>query len=298
MLEIRGLCSQIWGAQMTRLLTTSHDRGSAGLTYVYPVLSRRSGGLSIGINLNTNHCCNWRCIYCQVPNLRRGRGPHLHLELLEKELFGFLADVINGDFYERMNVPEELRMIRDIAISGNGEPTTSPQLSSVIGIIAKTADRFHLRDSIKFILITNGSQTHREEIQRALSQWQKIGGEVWFKIDSATSEGISQINQVRLSPIFIKRNFDLCARLCPTWIQTCVFGWEGKEIASREKQAYVNFLKELRLAGIPFRGVLLYGVARAPMGEKAPLISRLSPEALEKMANVIRELGIPTTVFP
>ena len=48
------------------LTTTDHDRGSAGLTYVYPVISRRSGGLSIGINLNPNNACNWRCIYCQL----------------------------------------------------------------------------------------------------------------------------------------------------------------------------------------------------------------------------------------
>ena len=39
-----------------------HDRDSAGMTYVYPVISRRAGGVSVGINLNTNKACNWRCI--------------------------------------------------------------------------------------------------------------------------------------------------------------------------------------------------------------------------------------------
>jgi wyosine [tRNA(Phe)-imidazoG37] synthetase (radical SAM superfamily) len=55
-----------------RLTVADHDRGSAGLTYVYPVVSRRAGGVSVGINLNVNNACNWRCIYCQVPGLTRG----------------------------------------------------------------------------------------------------------------------------------------------------------------------------------------------------------------------------------
>ncbi|MEZ0245224.1 MAG: radical SAM protein, partial [Methylophilaceae bacterium] len=58
-----------------QLDATDHDRDSAGMTYVYPVVSRRARGVSIGINLNPNNACNWRCIYCQVPNLTRGAAP-------------------------------------------------------------------------------------------------------------------------------------------------------------------------------------------------------------------------------
>jgi len=43
---------------MRTLTVTDHSRESAGLTYVYPVLSRRSGGVSVGINLNPNNACN------------------------------------------------------------------------------------------------------------------------------------------------------------------------------------------------------------------------------------------------
>ena len=52
-----------------------HSRESVGMKYIYPVVSRRAGGVSIGINLNTNNACNWACIYCQVPNLTRGTAP-------------------------------------------------------------------------------------------------------------------------------------------------------------------------------------------------------------------------------
>ena len=78
------------------LKVSDHDRDLAGLTYVYPVLSRRAGGVSIGINLNPNNACNWHCAYCQVPDLVRGRAPAIDLARLEAELRGFLADLIHG----------------------------------------------------------------------------------------------------------------------------------------------------------------------------------------------------------
>ena len=39
--------------------------------FVYPVLSRRSGGISLGVNLNPDKVCNFDCIYCQVDRTRQ-----------------------------------------------------------------------------------------------------------------------------------------------------------------------------------------------------------------------------------
>ena len=79
---------------------TDHSRDIVGLTYVYPVVSRRAGGVSVGINLNPNSACNWRCIYCQVPELKRGSAPIIDLTRLEKELYNFLQEVIYGSFMQ------------------------------------------------------------------------------------------------------------------------------------------------------------------------------------------------------
>ena len=102
---------------MSKLTTTNHRSDIVGLKYVYPVISRRIGGLSIGINFNTNNACNWRCIYCQVPDLKIGVAPEMDFQLLENELRFFLDDVLNGDFYERFQVNEDKRVIKDIAIA-------------------------------------------------------------------------------------------------------------------------------------------------------------------------------------
>ena len=98
-----------------KLTTTDHSRDIAGLKYIYPVISRRAGGLSIGINFNTNNACNWRCVYCQVPGLVRGAAPEADLGLLENELKFFLDNVLNGDFFNQFNVPMQQRNIKDIA---------------------------------------------------------------------------------------------------------------------------------------------------------------------------------------
>src|SRR5471032_2466439 len=150
------------------LSTINNDRDSAALCYVYPVVSRRAGGVSVGINLNTNNACNWRCIYCQVPDLTRGTAPPVDLTVLENELRDFLNELLHGDFMHS-RVPEGARRINDIALSGNGEPTSSAEFVQVMAIIARVRREVALRpgsgqalpETVKTVLITNGSLLYR-----------------------------------------------------------------------------------------------------------------------------------------
>ena len=43
-----------------------HERRWADNLYVYAVVSRRSRGVSVGVNVNPGKECNFDCIYCQV----------------------------------------------------------------------------------------------------------------------------------------------------------------------------------------------------------------------------------------
>ena len=203
------------------LSTADHSRERVGYKYVYPVISRRSGGLSVGINLNTNNACNWRCIYCQVPNLTRGSAPPVNLEGLQTELEGFLASILNGDFYKAEKIPKELQKIQDIAISGNGEPTTADEFEQVIEVIELVLMNLSLLNKTKCILITNGSLVNREYVQKGLKKLALINGEIWFKVDSATTDGINRINQVSGNELSALKRLDIAAKHCPTYIQTC-----------------------------------------------------------------------------
>jgi len=277
------------------LTVTDHDRAAAGLTYVYPVVSRRADGVSVGINLNTNNACNWRCIYCQVPDLRRGAGPSVDLAKLRSELSGFLDDVLNGDFMQT-SVPAGSRRLNDIALSGNGEPTSTADFVAVVDLIGEVRKSLQVPDDVKTILITNGSLVHHRKIRDGLSALRSINGEVWFKLDRATATGMRTMNDTRIGMRRVKENLGIAAHACPTWIQTCVLAINGEGPGESEQQAYMDFLREQLDTGVPLRGVLLYGLARASCQPEAPTLSSLPASWLQAYADRIRALGIDVNV--
>jgi len=274
------------------LTTSDHDRNAAGLTYVYPVVSRRAGGVSVGINLNPNNACNWRCIYCQVPGLKRGSAPEIDWPKFEQELRGFLRELLFGSFM-RDCVPEGSRRINDIALSGNGEPTSAREFAQVIELLGRAVAEFDLVGKIKLVLITNGSLMHRGYVQEGLRKMAMLNGEVWFKVDSATREGMRVINGTRTSVAKMHGHLSTAALLCPTWLQTCVFALDGQPPSVPERQAYLGFIAQLVGEGVPIRGVLLYGLARPSMQPEAPRLAALPGEWLEDFAGEIRGLGVP-----
>ena len=271
---------------LSRLTITDHSRDSAGLRYVYPVVSRRAGGVSIGINLNTNNACNWRCIYCQVPELTRGTAPEIDLHMLEEELGGFLHELQHGDFMQR--VPPEARRINDIALSGNGEPTSAQDFAEVIELIAKLKPA-----DLKLVLITNGSLMQRDNVQQGLRRMAQLNGEVWFKLDRASEEGMQRINDTKMTMDKVRQNLASAIACCPnTWLQTCWFALDGIAPSAQDEDDYVDFLKGLLRGGIKPQGVLLYGLARPSLQAEAPRLSALSRGQMENFAARIRKLGL------
>lgn len=283
---------------MAPLTVTDHDRSAAGLMYVYPVVSRRAGGLSIGINLNPNNACNWRCIYCQVPELQRGRAPAVDLPRLEDELRQFLQQVVSGN-YLQTEVPEGMRRLNDIAFSGNGEPTSVADFSAVVARVTGVMQEFALLGKIRLVLITNGSQMSRKHVQQGLTAMAQANGEVWFKMDRATPEGVAQVNSIHLDPATHLQRLLTCAALCPVWIQSCWFALDNVVPGEIEQQAFLDWLRQAKAgAGENLRGVLLYGVARPSMQAEAGRIGRLPAEWLEMLAEKIRQIGLDVRVSP
>jgi wyosine [tRNA(Phe)-imidazoG37] synthetase (radical SAM superfamily) len=277
------------------LNVTDHSRDSVGLRYVYPVVSRRAGGVSVGINLNTNNACNWRCIYCQVPNLVRGSPPPLDMPLLEQELRTFLHDLLHGDFMQR-RVPEEARRINDIALSGNGEPTSAQEFAQVVALISQLKVELALPQHIKLVLITNGSLLYRENVQEGLRLMAQSNGEVWFKLDRASAAGMQLVNDTRNSMEKVRDHLITCIALCPTWLQTCWFMLDGAPPAREEENAYLDFVTAMLRAGHTPQGVLLYTLARPSLQPEAPRLGALSEEQMQPFAERIRALGLPVKV--
>jgi len=276
---------------VSRLLNSqNHDRDVVGMTYVYPVVSRRAGGVSLGINLNPNNACNWHCAYCQVPNLTRGVAPEIDLEVLRTELMSMLGDLLHGDFMLK-RVPEGCRQLCDIAISGNGEPTSCKSFDEVVGVILQVMDSFSLLGAIPIRLISNGSYMHKTHVQRGLHLMAEHKGEVWVKVDAASNDAIARLNGVGISPDRLFQQVISASTVCPSWIQTCMLAWDGQEPEQRDVDAYLAFLKRLKVENVLVEGVLLYGVARASLQPEALHISALSTAWMQAMAENIQTIG-------
>ncbi len=281
--------------QKHRLSVVDHDRNAVEMTYVYPVVSRRAGGVSIGINLNPNNACNWRCVYCQVPDLSFGKAPIIDLELLDTELRQMFNWIQHGDFLAE-RVPVGARQLKDAAISGNGEPTSSAQLEGCLEVLDKVLNAVGLAQKIPVVLITNGSLVHKPHVQAALKRLKQLNGVVWFKLDSATAVGSSRINSCHLAPEEHLSNLRLAATLCPTWLQTCLFQWDGIPPSKSEQSAYLQALHQLMQDGVPILGVHLYTIARASHQPEANAVHALPEAWLADFAGQIREQGVHVCV--
>jgi len=281
---------------MTSQLTAAdHRRDSAGLTYIYPVLSRRAGGLSIGVNLNTNNACNWQCIYCQVPNLTIGAAPEPDFALLEAELRGFLEQVQSGDFYRRFQVPEAQRMIKDIAISGNGEPTSAPRFAEVVELIGNIATAGGVFPGSRFVLITNGSLVHQPKVQEGLKMLNQFGGEVWFKLDSATDTGRRLINKAGQSTEASLNNLILAANYCRTKVQICLVDIDRQGFIKQERRALLDALMTAKQKN-RVSEILLYTIARPSLQPEAGRLGKMPETVMQSFADELRLSGFDVSI--
>jgi len=114
-------------------LFTDHARSFSACRYVYPVVSRRAQGVSIGVDLSPTHLCTFRCVYCQitreaatkeVADPAEAATPAIDLDLLREEVGAMVEAVTTGRLFEAprfAETPQPLRRLNDIALSGSGE---------------------------------------------------------------------------------------------------------------------------------------------------------------------------------
>src|SRR4029079_4739596 len=77
-----------------------HERKFEQNRFVYPVLSRRSEGISIGVNLNPDKVCNFDCIYCQIVRTTQIHTRVVETQQLLEELEATLDLVAHGQLFD------------------------------------------------------------------------------------------------------------------------------------------------------------------------------------------------------
>ena len=261
---------------------TSHPRVFDSNRYVYPVISRRSRGLSVGVNLNPDKICNFDCIYCQVDRQIAPQYRDVDLVILESELRGLLEDAHSGVLFNHptfKDIPPELKRINDIAFSGDGEPTTYPQFGKVVHLASQIKTDLNLTD-VKLIVITNCTRFHRPDILQALEEMHNNNGEIWAKLDAGTSAYYNLVERTKVGFETVIQNIHLAAQKWPLVLQSLFMRIHDTGPSSDEINAYCNILTDVQKKGGKLKGVQIYTVARRPAESFVEPLTNLEVDAI------------------
>jgi wyosine [tRNA(Phe)-imidazoG37] synthetase (radical SAM superfamily) len=286
--------------QGTPPIGSDHRRQWRDFLYVYLVVSRRSKGLSVGINLNHDKRCTYSCIYCQVDR-HIPRPPHeVDLATLRSELEAVLAETVSGRIWQEKSfaaTPAALRRLNDVAFSGDGEPTCLPNFDAAVAVAAEVKDRWGL-GGVKIVVITNASQFHTRQFQAALPILDTNHGEIWAKLDAGSELYFSQINRppTGLTLARIVEDITVVARGRPIVIQSLFARLGGQEPSVEEIAAYVKRLKDIVRGGGKIKQVQVYTVARRPA---EPDVSTITDDQLHAIAQAVRQAlpEVPVETF-
>ncbi|MDX2036475.1 MAG: hypothetical protein SFX72_07475 [Isosphaeraceae bacterium] len=277
---------------------TDHPRQYHENKFVYPVLSRRSKGISVGINLNPDKVCNFDCIYCQVDRRSAAVTEFVETERLLQELEGTLDLVESGRLYDDpafQGVPDPLRRLNDIAFSGDGEPTTFKNIDAIVADVAAIKRRRGL-DTVKMVLITNASMFHREPVRDALEIFDANQGEIWAKLDAGTEPYYRRIDRTPIPFHRILTNIEDAARLRPLVIQSLFMRVEGVGPSPEEIAAFSDRLRHVIDHGGKIDRVQIYTIARRPTES---YVTPLTTAEVEAIAQTVRAAtGLPVEAYP
>jgi wyosine [tRNA(Phe)-imidazoG37] synthetase (radical SAM superfamily) len=266
-------------------LHTRHERKFEQNRFVYPVLSRRSEGISIGVNLNPDKVCNFDCIYCQVDRTSQSETQFVETAALLEELGSVVELCASGAIFEIekfKDIPPQFRRLNDIAFSGDGEPTTFKNFDEIITACADLKRERGLGDA-KLVLITNASMFHRPHVQRGLAILDENNGEIWAKLEAGTEEYFKRVDRTPIPFRQILDNITTAAKVRPLVIQALFMRVAGDPPSAAELAAFCDRLNEITAAGGKLKLVQVYTVARKPTESYVTPLSNAEVDAIVEL---------------
>jgi wyosine [tRNA(Phe)-imidazoG37] synthetase (radical SAM superfamily) len=274
-----------------------HPREFADFVYAYPVVSRRSGGVSIGVNLNLDKACNFDCPYCQVDRTAPKPKQAISVPAIRTELEKLLAacdaqGVCRLDRFAA--IPDADKRLKDIAVSGDGEPTMVPEFAAVCAMLAELqASRAEL--DFRLVLITNSTLLDRKNVLEGIGHLLSRQGEVWAKLDAGTEEWYQKVNISRVGLDRIEANLIRLGQDHPFKIQSLFCALDGEAPGRAEIDAYLERLKRIKASGAEVREVQLHTLARKPAQAACTPVTAEFLQALR--ARIGSEAGLAARVY-
>ena len=290
--EILTIAGQLPGSESGRFGL----RETMGKRFVYALISARAGGLSVGVNMNPDKTCNFDCEYCEVDRSVPSVEKFLDVDVMASELQQMLSQVASGELSltpQFQKSPRELLQLKHVALSGDGEPTLSPNfldaVRSVVHVRALGKQPF-----FKIVLITNTSGLRLPQVKEALKLL-TMQDEIWAKLEAGTSDYLQTVNRPDCSMDQILENILAIARERPVTIQSLFPLLNQKEPSATEIDNYSMRLLGLKQAGARIALVQIYSADRPTSHSRC---GHLPLKSLAGIAQRVRELtGLRAEVF-
>jgi len=274
----------------------SYPRQFFGNRFVYAVVSPRAHGLAIGINMNPDRRCNFNCDYCEVDRATPATEKSLDVDVMVAELQRTLSLASSGELrhlhYYR-STPADLLDLRQVALSGDGEPTLCPIFLDAVRAVVhvRALGRFPF---FKIVLMTNATGLDSRQVQEGLKLFTHQD-EIWAKLEAGTQRHMDRVNRTHCLLDKVLDNILLVARQRPVIIQSLFPLLNGEEPTDVEIGQYAQRLNELKRAGAQIPLIQIYSAARpAPHSTSGHLPLKM----LARIAQQVREVsGLKAEVF-
>lgn len=259
-----------------------HPRTLGAQRYVYAVMSRRAGGISIGVNLSPHKGCNFDCTYCQVDRRVPPTERTVDLSVLRDELRATFAAAASGALAAEprfASAPAEHRRVVDVAFSGDGEPTNEPWFPEAARITADERAAASLGAPVR--IITNATVLHVPRVAATLRMLDAHGLDVWAKLDAGTESAYRLVDRSRVPFARVLENIAACARERVVTIQSLFARHGGAAPSAAEIAAWAARLRDIADGGGRIGWVQVHTVSRPPAES---FVAPLTLEELEPIA--------------
>jgi wyosine [tRNA(Phe)-imidazoG37] synthetase (radical SAM superfamily) len=282
---------------MSATVLTQNSRSFNTLRFAYPVVSRRSRGLSLGLNVNPDKVCNFDCPYCQVDRTTAGPDKTVDFHTMLTEIDTLMGMAKSGEIWEHprfASTPAALRRLNDIAFAGDGEPTTYARLGDAIAEIHGLKTK-HGMQTVKTIILTNATLLGSRTILDRLAQLKRGPYEIWAKLDAGTQPWFEAMSATKLKLERIVEGITACAREFEVIIQALIPTLDGKDPGNAEAEAIGERIAEISKAGGNLKLVQVYTTARRPSDSR---IGMVEDARLDELAQAMRKrTTVPVEVY-
>ncbi|HUC84194.1 MAG TPA: hypothetical protein VL970_03300, partial [Candidatus Acidoferrales bacterium] len=239
---------------------------------------------------------NFDCVYCEVKRGKPMQEQPVEINVMSAELAKMLELAGGGGLRELprfRKIPADLLQLREVALSGDGEPTLCPNFDQVVETVLRV--RAQQPRFFKIVLISNTAGLFLPHVHRG---WQQLAieDEVWLKLEAGTQPYMDLINRPEHMTLGnVMANVLQIGRERPIVIQSLFPLLDGEGPTPEEIDAYVHRLQELKAGGAQIAYVQIYSAHRPAQN---PTCRHLPLGGLSAIARRVREkTGLRAEVF-